>query len=264
MVDTHSHLLPGIDDGAKTLEESLELCRIAAADGIQSTVATPHIMEYRFPNTRQTIEKSFETLAEALGSEGIPLKLIKGAEVHMAADLVERLKGGELLTYNDNGRYMLLEFPFQSIITGTEDVVYRLRLVGVTPVIAHPERIEYFMNDISRLLKLVTLGALVSITGGSLLGKFGEQSERAAWQMVDRRLAHIVASDAHDTKHRRPELSHAAAVLAERLGEEPARLMCQDRPASLILGEDIDVEEPVEASAPRGLKKVLSRFFSRS
>ena len=263
MVDTHSHILPGIDDGSKSLEESVELCRIAAADGVRSIVATPHVMEYRYPNTRESIEASFALLDEAVRTEGIPLQLIKGAEVHVAADIVERLRNGDLLTYNDQGRYLLLEFPFQQIVTGTEEIVYRLRLAGVTPVIAHPERIGFFMDDLARLHRLVTLGALVSITGGSLLGGFGERSERAAWSMVERKLAHIVASDGHDRKHRRPELSGAAEALSARIGGEEARMMCVQRPSALVEGGDIDVEEP-EAPASTGWRAALGRFFSRS
>ncbi len=262
MVDTHSHILPGIDDGARSVEQSLELCRIAAADGIRTIVTTPHVMEYKYPNTRETIEAAMSLLEKALSTEGLPLRVVKGAEVHVAADLVERLKGGELLTYADNGRYMLLEFPFQQVVSGTEEIVYRLRLAGITPVIAHPERIGFFMEDIERLHKLIRLGALASITGGSLLGQFGERSEHAAWAMLERRMAHVIASDGHDSKHRRPELSEAAAALAERMGTQEARMMTEEIPAALISGREIEVAEPVAPAS--GVRGFLGRFFSRS
>ncbi len=262
MVDTHSHILPGIDDGARSLEQAVELCRIAAADGIRTIVTTPHVMEFKYPNTRETIESALGLLEEALAGEGLPLEIVKGAEVHVAADLIERLKAGDLMTYADNGRYMLLEFPFQQVVSGTEEIVYRLRLAGVTPVIAHPERIGFFIEDVERLHKLVRLGALASITGGSLLGQFGERSERAGWTMIERRLAHVVASDAHDPKHRRPELSEAASALAERIGEEGSRRMCTEIPAAIVAGGEIEVEEP--AAPSRGFVGFLGRFFSRS
>lgn len=262
MVDTHSHILPGIDDGARTLDDSVELCRMAAGDGIRGMVATPHVMEFKYPNTRETIEEPFRRLEEAVRSAGIDLTLFRGAEVHVASDLVERLKGGELLTYNDNGRYMLLEFPFQQIVSGTEEIVYRLRLAGVTPVIAHPERIGFFMEDIERLEKLVRLGALASITGLSLLGGFGERSERAGWEMIERRLGHVIASDGHDVRHRRPVLRDAAAILAARLGEDESRIMSEERPSALVEGRDIEVDEP--GRPRRGFRGILGRIFSRS
>jgi protein-tyrosine phosphatase len=262
MVDIHSHILPGIDDGSRSLDDSLALCRIAAEDGITTIVMTPHVMEFRYPNTRETIEGPFELLAAAIASEKIPLILVPGSEVHVAADLVTRLRDGDLMTYNDNRKYMLLEFPFQQIVSGTEEIVYRLRLAGVTPVIAHPERIGFFMDDHQRLESLLKLGALAQVTGGSLLGSFGEKSERAAWRMVERRLVHVVASDAHDQKHRRPELKAAAALLASKAGEETARLMSDEVPRAIVLGIDVDVPEPLPKAG--GLKGLLSSIFSRS
>jgi len=262
MVDIHSHILPGIDDGAKTLEDSLELCRIAAGDGIETIVATPHVMEYRYPNTRSTIEGPFARLASEIQSRGIPLRVVRGAEVHLAADLVTRLRDGDLMTYDDNRRYMLLEFPFQDMVSGTEEIVYRLRLAGVTPVVAHPERIGFFMDNPGRLEALLKLGALAQVTGGSLLGSFGEKSERAAWRMMERRLVHVLASDAHDQKHRRPEMSAAADLVARRAGADVARRMSVEIPAAILAGEDVDVPEPVPR--PGGLKGFLSSIFSRS
>jgi len=262
MVDIHSHILPGIDDGAKTLDDSLALCRIAAGDGIVTIATTPHLMEFKYPNTRETIEGPFELLRRAVEAEGLPLRLVRGSEVHVAADLVVRLRDGDLMTYDDNRKYMLLEFPFQDVVSGTEEVVYRLKLAGVTPVLAHPERIGFFMKNLSRLETLVRLGALAQVTGGSLLGTFGERSERAAWRMVARGLVHAVASDAHDTRHRRPELRAATELLASRAGEATARRMAYDVPRAILEGVDVDVPEPVPE--PGGLMGRVTRFFARS
>ena len=261
MVDTHCHALPGIDDGAKDLEEALALCRIAAADGIRTLVMTPHVMEFRYPNDRATIEGAFRTLSGAVEEERIPVSLVRGAEVHAAADLVVRLKEGDLLTYADGGRYLLLEFPFQEVVNGTEEIVYRLRLAGVTPVIAHPERIGFFMEDLDRLRLLTRLGAFGQVTGGSLLGQFGEKSERAAWKMVDQGLVQIVASDAHDPKHRPPVLSAAVVALSRQIGEDAARRMSDEIPSAILAGQQIEVQQP--AAREKGLRGLFSRFFSR-
>ena len=262
MVDTHCHVLPGIDDGAKTLEEALTLCRIASDDGIRTIAATPHVMEYRYPNTRKTIEPAYQALAEAVEKEGIALKLVRGAEVHVAADLVKRLRDGELLTYDDNRRYMLLEFPFQPVLSGTEEIVYKLRLSGITPVLAHPERIGFFMENLERLHKLVRLGALAQVTGGSLMGRFGEKAEAAAWRMVERRLVHVVATDAHDATHRPPRLREPVEELSRRIGPEEAGRMCDERPSAILEGKEIEPPEPVPQ--PKGLRGILGRLFSGS
>ena len=262
MVDIHSHILPGIDDGAEDLDESLALCRIAVEDGIRIIVATPHVMEFRYPNRRETIEPPLALLQAEVAGKGMGLTIVAGAEVHMAADLVSRLKDGDLLTYGDRGRHMLLEFPFQQIVSGTEDAVYRLRLAGVTPVIAHPERIAFFMDDLERLHALIRLGALAEVTAGSLTGLFGDASERAAWRMLERKLVHVVGSDAHDANHRRPALREAAEAIALRAGEETARRLCKEVPLAIIEGRDAEVPEPLPA--PAGWTGFFKKIFSRS
>jgi protein-tyrosine phosphatase len=238
----------------------VELCRIAAEDGIRTSVCTPHV-DFRYTNRRATIEGPFERLRAAVEEAGIPLQLVKGAEVHMAPDILTRLKEKDLLTYNDLGRYLLLEFPFQQVLTGAEDIVYRLRLAAVTPIIAHPERIGYFMDDPDRLHALVRLGALGQVTGGSLLGQFGEKSQRVGLTMVERNLVHVVASDAHDLSYRRPELSEAAEEIARLFDERRSRAMVQDYPRAVVLGEPIEPPDPVEA--PKRARKFFELFTKR-
>lgn len=260
LIDTHCHILPGIDDGSKTLDESLDLCRMAAEDGVRTTVCTPHI-DFKYNNTRGTIEAAFGTLQQAVAEQGIPLTLVRGAEVHMSPDILPRLKAKDLLTYNDKVRHLLLEFPFQAVIPGVEEMVYRLRLAGITPVVAHPERITYFTDNVDRLAQLVRLGALAQITGGSVLGQFGQKSQQAALTMIRRNLAHIVASDAHDPSYRRPVLSAAAAEVERLFGADRARSMVIDTPGALVEGEDIDPPEPVED--PARSKGFFSSWFTR-
>ncbi|HEY3174377.1 MAG TPA: CpsB/CapC family capsule biosynthesis tyrosine phosphatase [Candidatus Polarisedimenticolia bacterium] len=260
-IDIHSHVLPGIDDGSRSLEESIELCRISAQDGVKVLVCTPHV-DFRYTNRRGTIEGPFGLVRDAVRQAGIDLDLIRGAEVHLAPDILVRLREKDLLTYDDKGRYLLLEFPFQQVIMGAEDMVYRLRLAGVTPVIAHPERIGWFMDDPDRLCKLVRLGALGQVTGGSLMGQFGEKSQRVGLTMVERNLVHVVASDAHDTSYRRPVLAEVARQVARQFGGARARTMFVDHPGAIVAGVEIERPEPIEA--PRRFRGFLSSLFSRS
>ncbi len=189
------------------------------------------------------------------------LELEIGAEVHMAPDILPKLKRKELVTYADKGRYLLLEFPFQQVLNGAEEMVYRLRLAGVTPIIAHPERIGFFMDVPDRLHGLVRLGALGQVTGGSLLGQFGERSMNAGMTMVERHLVHIVASDAHDDSYRPPVLSEAAALIGRTFGEPRAKQMFVEYPGAIISGAEIDPPPPVEAPKrwPGFVSKLLSR-----
>ena len=233
---------------------------MAVEDGVHTTVCTPHI-DFKYANTRSTIEAAFNTLSEAVASEGIPLRLVRGAEVHMSPDILPRLKQRDLLTYNDKALHMLLEFPFQQVVPGVEDMVYRLRLAGITPVVAHPERIAYFADHADRLAQLVRLGALGQVTGGSVLGQFGEKPQQAALTMIRRNLVHIVASDAHDPSYRRPVLREAAAEVERLFGADRARAMVIDTPRALVEGEDVEPPEPVEE--PARVKGFFSSWFTR-
>lgn len=251
MIDIHSHILPALDDGSKSLADSVALCRMAAEDGIEATVCTPHV-DFRYTNRRATIEGPFAELRSAIEEEGIPLRLVPGAEVHLSPDILVRVREKDLMTYADQGRYLLLEFPFQQVIMGAEEMVYRLRLAGVTPVIAHPERIGYFMEEPDRLLQLIRQGALGQITSGSLLGTFGERSHRVAIAMVERNLVHFVASDAHDLSYRPPILGQAFAEVSRRFGEETARALFVENPRAVIEGAEIDPPEPEETARRKG------------
>src|SRR5262245_42057865 len=233
---------------------------MAAEDGVRTTVCTPHI-DFKYLNNRATIEAAFGALREAIQRERIPLELVVGAEVHMSPDILPKLHAGELVTYNDMRRYLLLEFPFQQVISGVEDLVYRLRLAGVTPVIAHPERIGFFMDDPDRLFNIIRLGALGQVTGGSLLGQFGEKSLRVALTMVERHLVHIIASDAHDVSYRRPVLSEVVESVTRRFGQEQARLMVDHNPRAVIEGRELDPPPPIEA--PKRVRKFLGGIFGR-
>jgi len=233
---------------------------MAAADGIEALVCTPHV-DFRYLNKRSTIEPPFLQLDSAIKSQGVPLRLVKGAEVHMSPDILIRLKEKDLLTYGDSGRYLLLEFPFQQVIMGTEDLVYRIRLAGVTPIIAHPERIGFFMDDVDRLFSLIRLGALGQVTGGSLLGQFGDKSLRVAVTMIERQLLHIIASDAHDLSYRRPVLAEVAESMERRFGRELARLMVDENPRAVIEGRDLEPPSPIES--PKRFRKFLGGIFGR-
>lgn len=249
MIDLHAHPIAAIDDGVQTEDEAVEFCRIAAADGITTLVATPHIREGMFPNRRAGILEALERLRARLQSEGVDLRLAPGAEVYLEPDLSARVRSGEYLTLNDGGRYLLLELPGRHLPAGIEDMVYRLRLDGLTPVIAHPERIYAFQEDPRRFARLIELGALGQLTGGSLLGHFGSRAQEAAFSMLRDGLAHVLASDAHNTGLRAPRLSRAVEEAAALVGAEAARQMVEGTPRAILQGEEI--ETPSEPTAAR-------------
>ncbi len=248
MIDLHTHILPGVDDGVKTEDEAVEFARVAEADGVKTIVATPHCKEGFFFNDRAAVLAAVEVLGRRLTDEGIGVDLVPGAEVHLCADLTARVRDGRAPTLGDNGKTLLLELSLTQHPPGLENLVFHLRLEGILTVFAHPERIRYFQEDPSRYEALVRLGAYGQLTTGSILGAFGPEATRVSAWMLKRGLVHVLASDAHNTRGRRPELREAAAAVASIVGEPAARRMVTEVPAALLRGVQPDVPPPAEAT----------------
>jgi protein-tyrosine phosphatase len=250
VIDLHNHLLPGIDDGAKKLEETLEFLRIGARDGVRTVTATPHMKPGVYDNSREDILERVAMVREAQrGDEAEAVTLLPGAEVYFSGDVVQRARDGKLMTIADGGRYLLLELPYQQSPLGVDDTIFQLRLLGLTPLLAHPERVAYYLEDIERVAASVRLGALTQVTGNSVTGRFGSKAQDFATRLLERRLVHVLASDSHDVKYRPPLLSESVRAAAAIVGEEAARRMVEETPRAILAGAEVQVEEPL---APRG------------
>lgn len=246
MIDLHCHILPGLDDGPEHLDGSLEMARRAASDGIRVIVATPHTHNSVYSNPFDDVRRCADTVDEAVRNEGLCTAVRPGLEVHMCAGMVQRLEEGDIGTLNDTGRYMLVEFPFQALPTGYRNELFQLRLKGITPVIAHPERNLVLQNELERVYELVEMGCLLQLTGMSITGELGEEAMVCARELLELRLAHVIASDAHSHENRPPVLSSAvdAATRILKNGSE-ARDMVSRTPAAIIEGRSVDVPEPL-------------------
>jgi protein-tyrosine phosphatase len=238
MIDLHCHLLPGIDDGPATLDESLEMCRIAVADGISGAVCTPHIHPGRWHNSRRSIARECEQLQRALDERGIPLQLGFAAEVRLTDQVITQVESGEIPCYGETGgcRVLLLEFPHGHLVAGSDRLARWLLQRDIRPLIAHPERNRQVMRDVSALRPLIEVGCWLQITAGSITGAFGEGAQRAARQLLEQDAVTAVASDAHNTRFRRPLLGEAFKRIASDYGEARARRLLSDTPAAIALG----------------------------
>ena len=265
MVDLHCHVLPGIDDGAENLEQSLDFCRIALEDGITTLVATPHQKPGVFDNPPEAIRQKLHDLRSAILGAGVQVEIVEGAEVYCTPDLPARFHSGQVTTIGGAGRYLLLELPYQQAPIRVEETIFQLRLAGITPVLAHPERIAYFSSDLTRLEKLVRLGCLSQLTGAALLGGFGEKVRDYCCRIMERSLAHIISSDAHDAVYRPPVLSRAREAAAEVVGEERATQMVFEIPLAVSRGVEWEPWElpPEPPKDPPGLRSRLRGLFHR-
>ncbi len=234
MIDLHTHILPGLDHGPADWDEALEMCRIAVADGITTLAATPHVSEV-FPNSSTRIKVAIAELRQQLGDTGVPLTVVAGGDYHIRPDL----SPGNVLTLGGNGRYFLLEFPYE-VLPPRADLFIRLLLHrGLTPIVTHPERTVSLQRDWRRLEPLVQEGALVQITAGSLLGHFGRPAAAAAERFLKKGWVHLLASDAHWARERVPQLAAGRDAAARLLGRSEAEALVEANPRAVLAGRDL-------------------------
>ena len=233
MIDIHSHILPGIDDGAKTLADSLEMARIAVADGIHTMACTPHIYPGMYMNDGPGIIRAIASLQAELDQEGIALKLVAGADVHLVPGLLDGLKSGRVPTLNAS-RYFLLEPSHTTPPPHFEGSVFNLIAAGYTPIITHPERLVWIESHYPVFLRLIEQGAWMQVTAGALTGHFGARAKYWGERFIGEGHTHILATDAHSTGRRKPQLSAAMEMAEAALGKELAVKLVLDRPDAVL------------------------------
>ena len=238
MIDLHSHLLPGIDDGSPDIEASLAMARAAVEGGVEQIVATPHVSS-SYPNDPVGIAERVTSLQAAIDAAGIALRVHPGAEVNhvMFHDLSDAAL--RACTLGGSGKWLLFEPPLSGPVPFIDRMVYDLQLRGFHVLVAHPERIAAFHRDIELVQKLVDAGCLTSVTAGSVVGQFGGQVKRFTGELFARGLVHNLASDAHDAEYRSPALR---PVLERAVADQPelegwVDYLTLDVPQAILAGE---------------------------
>ena len=238
MIDIHTHILPTIDDGPTTMTESLEMCRIAVNDGIKKMIATPHVQNGMYDLDANKVLEKIHLLNQLVKQEGLDLVIFPGAEVHLSDRLLdaEILKESSILTLNGGRKYILLEFPFQWVPSGTEHVIFKLRSMGFTPILPHLERNFKIQRDPSMIRHFAEMGAILQVTAQSITGDFDAAPMKCALWMLKNNLVHVIASDAHSPAGRPPILTKALKVVSDKLGEEAAKKMVLEHPRMILEG----------------------------
>jgi protein-tyrosine phosphatase len=258
VIDIHHHCLPGVDDGPRDLDEAADLCRLAAEDGIETIVATPHVLRGRWQNTsRAELEEKRAALQDAVGPTP---RLILGSEYFFAHDMNEMLQNGTIVPLAGS-RYVLVEFASHAIPPLVEQPLYQARLGGWTPVIAHPERNLVFQSKPELLASLVASGVKTQVTAGSLLGDFGPEAQRFAGEWIGREMVHFIASDAHNRKKRPPRMREAAAAVREIAGDDVADALTRRNPAAVIENLGLEYDPEPKQLPRRGVLDRLTKFW---
>jgi len=247
MYDIHTHILYGIDDGATDLEQMLQMARDAAEDNITHLIATPHHADEHYWNPGATVRERVDAANAALQHAQIPVTIYPGQEVRLYDGLLRDLQDSYVITLNDS-RYLLLELPASHVPRQAVEMVHELRLLGITAIIAHPERNAGIVSDTGALVELLDAGALAQVTSHSLTGKFGRKTRQLAIELCKRYMVHLIASDAHNTRSRNCKLKAASDIVSSVLGRDyhdyyitNARAVLDDQPIDVM-----PVDRPVK------------------
>lgn len=235
MVDIHCHILPEVDDGSDSWETSVEMCRLAASDGITQTVATPHAND-RYPYERAQHAIRLAKLQEAAGP--VPA-LSLGCDFHFSYDNVQAAlaRPGEFAIGSSG--YLLVEFSDFALPPFLQDALARLGMAGLRAIITHPERNQLLQREPEQVLKLAQMGCIIQVTGSSLTGHWGGKAERMGRWLLERDAVHVLASDGHDLRHRPPVLSAGREAAAAICGPDVARALVEDNPLAIVSNQPL-------------------------
>jgi protein-tyrosine phosphatase len=245
VIDLHSHILPGVDDGARTLEEARDLGRLAAEDGVEAITATPHVRA-DFPTSVERMERGVQELRGDFARHDVPVRILEGGEISL--DLLWEVPHDDLVRFTlaQTGRYLLLEFPYRGWPLALESAVPALVDGGLTPLLGHPERNPDVQDHPERLGSLVEAGALVQVTAGSLAGSLDRSSQATAQKLIRLGLVHVLASDSHGPHIREGGMAAAAEAVGD---PELARYLTQEAPAAIIAGNSLPAAPPFRNGA---------------
>ena len=249
--DLHAHILPAVDDGAKSLEDTLQMARVAAEDGTEVILATPHRKDVTQDHSVEHVKNIIAEVNGLLPGQGIEVEMFLGMENHLDIDLPEEFTDGRALRMNGT-RYALVELPFFGHPNFVNDVLFQIQLQGITPVLAHPERIESIQNNPLQLVEFVERGMLSQITGGSITGHFGSKGKKFTHSLLKRGLVHIIASDCHFPQGpRSPLLTPSVKAAAQLIGRERAVKMVVDTPRAVLYDQPVETDRPLAVQESR-------------
>jgi len=239
MIDIHSHVLPGVDDGARTFEEALAMIRMAGAAGTTDIVASPHA-NGQFPFDPPAVEQKIAALQQAVGAS---VRIHYGCDFSLSPENVEDALAAPGKYSIAHRGYLLVEFSDHLVPKTAEGIFFQMLQAGLRPVITHPERNPLLQKRLPELERWVRQGCLIQVTAQSLLGRFGRSAKSASDALLQRGLVHFLASDAHDCTYRPPLLDEAWRYIAGHYGEETARLLLEANPRAALTGADLSLAE---------------------
>lgn len=256
MIDIHCHILPGMDDGAVNLEESMIMANLAVKAGITTIIATPHHKNGKNENRKKEILAHTVALNQALQSKNIPLTILPGQEPRIHRDLLLKYQQDEILSLNNNGKYILIELPPNYVPSYTEQLLFEVQINGLTPVIVHPERNQVIQKYPNLLYEFVRRGACAQVTTASLIGRFGKKIKKITLDLIDANLVHFIASDAHNISYRTYWMKEAYEEIETHFGPDFVA-MFKNNSEILVEGKAIYKEPPTRLRQKKWIFQIL-------
>lgn len=258
MIDIHCHILPNVDDGSESLEESIEMAKIAESEGITKIVNTSHChFDFKYKKGNE-LKLELEKFNQALKEENINIEVLLGNELYYTSDLIERFNELDFFSMN-NSKYILMEFSPINFPKNIEDVIYEIKIRGYIPIIAHAERYKQVQEDVNIVLDCIKEGALIQVNASSILGKNGEKVEDTSKKLLDNNMVHFVATDAHSSNRRRPLIKDSYNYILKNYGKEVSEKLFIENPTAVIENRDISILNPTKYEEKRSFLKRLFR-----
>jgi len=254
MIDIHCHILPSLDDGAKDINESVEMAREAVKEGIDTIIATPHHKNGRYDNNKQRIIEEVTKLNEVLQRERIPLNILPGQETRIFGEFLEDEELIHILPLNQT-QYVFVELPSGHVPRYTDRLLFDIQLKGFTPIIVHPERNTEIITNPDILYNLVKKGALTQVTASSVAGFFGKKIQKFSTQLIEANLTHFLASDAHNVNNRTFKMMDALDIVESKFGNDMVYFYTENAEL-LVEGKNVMKEIPEKVK----VKKFLGIF----
>lgn len=258
MIDIHCHILPNVDDGSESLEESIEMAKIAESEGITRIVNTSHChFDFKYKKGNE-LKLELEKFNQALKEENINIEVLLGNELYYTSDLIERFDELDFFSMN-NSKYILMEFSPINFPKNIEDVIYEIKIRGYIPIIAHAERYKQVQEDVNIVLDCIKEGTLIQVNASSILGKNGEKAEDTSKKLLDNNMVHFVATDAHSSNRRRPLIKDSYNYILKNYGKEVSEKLFIENPTAVIENRDISILNPTKYEEKRSFLKRLFR-----
>jgi protein-tyrosine phosphatase len=263
MIDIHNHIIFDFDDGPKKLDESLEMLKIAADQGITEVFATSHFNELIPSNVEDIYFERLNILREKVIEHNIPVNLYSGSEIFFHHLIHETVKKSRVTTLGNQNKYVLMEFPMYLIPNGIEEALYRLSMEGYIPIIAHPERYTSMHSRPEKLLNFIKFGGLLQVNAGSILGEFGKPCQKTAMWLLEQKVVHFIASDAHAPVGRAFKLAKAARALQDNFDQDYIDELVEKNARKIIQNRELEPKQlPEEPQKPKSFFERLKVRFN--